>query len=72
MIPTDILRWKFYPFLSEPGSAQFAKDTVKQSGIRAEGMNVWGKAQYPRVKASQGVYWSGFIHPNKQTKVELL
>jgi len=29
-----------------------------------------GKAQYPRVKASQGFYCSGFIHPtNKQTNL---
>ena len=29
MISADILRWKFHLFLSEPGSAQFAKVTVK-------------------------------------------
>ena len=35
---------------------------------RAESKTVLGKAQYPRVKASQGVYYSGFINQtNKQT-----
>ena len=38
-------------------------------GFRAKGRTVLGKAQSPRVKASQGFCYSGFIHPtNKQTK----
>ena len=38
-------------------------------GFRVEGRTVLSEAQYPRVKASQGFYCSGFIHPtNKQTR----
>ena len=37
-------------------------------GFCAESKTVLGKAQYPRVKTSQGFYCSGFINPtNKQT-----
>jgi len=36
-------------------------------GFRAESKTVLGKAQSPRVEASQGFYCSGFIQPNKQT-----
>ena len=31
-------------------------------GFRADGRTVLGEAQYPRVKASQGFYCSGFIN----------
>ena len=38
-------------------------------GFRAKGRIVLGEAQDPRVRASQGVYCSGFINKtNKQTK----
>ena len=36
-------------------------------GFRAKSRTVLGKAQTPRVEASQGFYYSGFIQPNKQT-----
>ena len=36
-------------------------------GFRAESKTILGKAQYPRVKASQGFCCPGFIQPNKQT-----
>ena len=34
---------------------------VSPGGFRAESRTVLGKAQAPRVEASQGVYYSGFI-----------
>ena len=35
--------------------------------FRAESKTVLGKAQSPQMEASQGLYCSGFIQPNKQT-----
>ena len=40
---------------------------VSLGGFRAENRTVLGKAQAPRVEASQGFYSSGFIQTNKQT-----
>ena len=40
---------------------------VSPGGFRAESRAVLGKSQAPRVEASQGFYYSGFIQPNKET-----
>ena len=42
---------------------------VSPCGFRAESRTVVGN-QAPRVEASLGFYYSGFIQPNKQTREE--
>ena len=39
---------------------------VSPGGFRAECRTVLGKTQAPRMEASQGNYYPGFIQPNKQ------
>jgi len=45
---------------------------VSPGGFRAECRTVLGKTQAPRVEASQGNYYPGFIQPNKQKKKQKL
>ena len=57
---------------AEPARQLVEKLTLAGLGVFsgrfcAESKTVLGKAQAPRVEASQGFYCPGFIQPNKQT-----